>query len=196
MKVAIIGLPNVGKSTLFNALAAAAVPAENRPFCTIEPNVARVPIPDPRLDAVAEATASAASRPRVLAATRYAEEIWVAGEGSTEGGVITAAGGVNAAAEIAGNQSTSLEGVIAMSPDVIIIPQPAEFGAEEFRQFLLENEALAETPAVKNGRVHVVESRLYTTLSYWNIRGVEDLAAILWPDLFPAAQPVPFSRPE
>ena len=55
MKAAIIGLPNVGKSTLFNALAAAEAPTENRPFCTIDPNVARVPIPDPRLDAVAEA---------------------------------------------------------------------------------------------------------------------------------------------
>ena len=56
MKAAILGLPNVGKSTLFNALAAAEVPTGNRPFCTIEPNLARVPIPDPRLDAVAAAS--------------------------------------------------------------------------------------------------------------------------------------------
>ena len=47
----IVGLPNVGKSTLFNALTAtAAAAAANYPFCTIEPNVGRVPVPDPRLD--------------------------------------------------------------------------------------------------------------------------------------------------
>lgn len=45
----IVGLPNVGKSTLFNALTAAEVPTENYPFCTIEPNVGIVPVPDPRL---------------------------------------------------------------------------------------------------------------------------------------------------
>ena len=48
----IVGLPNVGKSTLFNALTKAGIAAENFPFCTIEPNTGIVPMPDPRLDAL------------------------------------------------------------------------------------------------------------------------------------------------
>jgi ribosome-binding ATPase len=53
LKCGIVGLPNVGKSTLFNALTAAAIPAENYPFCTIDPNVGVVAVPDPGLDAIA-----------------------------------------------------------------------------------------------------------------------------------------------
>jgi len=53
-KCGIVGLPNVGKSTLFNALTKAGIQAENYPFCTIEPNVGVVPVPDPRMDKLAE----------------------------------------------------------------------------------------------------------------------------------------------
>ena len=53
-KCGIVGLPNVGKSTLFNALTQAEIAAENYPFCTIEPNVGIVPVPDPRLGLIAD----------------------------------------------------------------------------------------------------------------------------------------------
>jgi len=53
-KCGIVGLPNVGKSTLFNALTKAQIAAENYPFCTIDPNVGIVPVPDPRLQAIAD----------------------------------------------------------------------------------------------------------------------------------------------
>jgi len=53
-KCGIVGLPNVGKSTLFNALTKAGIEAANFPFCTIEPNTGVVPVPDPRLDALAK----------------------------------------------------------------------------------------------------------------------------------------------
>ncbi len=65
MKIGIVGLPNAGKSTLFNALTNSAAAAENYPFCTVEPNRALAPIADGRLQRLAEASKSA----RVVAAT-------------------------------------------------------------------------------------------------------------------------------
>ncbi len=65
LKCGIVGLPNVGKSTLFNALTKAGIAAENYPFCTIEPNVGIVEVPDPRLGALARI----AKPEKVIAAT-------------------------------------------------------------------------------------------------------------------------------
>src|SRR5438105_3228251 len=64
IRCGIVGLPNVGKSTLFNALTRAQVPAENYPFCTIDPNVGVVPVPDPRL-----AQLAAIARPEKIVPT-------------------------------------------------------------------------------------------------------------------------------
>ncbi|MBR4240793.1 MAG: 50S ribosome-binding GTPase, partial [Eubacterium sp.] len=54
MKLGMVGLPNVGKSTLFNAITNAGAQSANYPFCTIEPNIGMVSVPDERLDKLAE----------------------------------------------------------------------------------------------------------------------------------------------
>ncbi len=65
-KCGIVGLPNVGKSTLFNALTSSGIDAENYPFCTIEPNVGIVPMPDPRLEAITEIAQSKQTIPTTM----------------------------------------------------------------------------------------------------------------------------------
>ncbi|MTI15524.1 redox-regulated ATPase YchF [Sansalvadorimonas verongulae] len=77
----IVGLPNVGKSTLFNALTKAGIDAENFPFCTIEPNAGIVPMPDPRLTKLAEIV----SPERVLPTTMEFVDIAGLVEGASKG---------------------------------------------------------------------------------------------------------------
>ena len=66
MKIGIVGLPNVGKSTLFNALTKASVPTENNPFCTIDPSVGIVGVPDARLDRLTELSKSKKTIPAAI----------------------------------------------------------------------------------------------------------------------------------
>lgn len=80
-KCGIVGLPNVGKSTLFNALTQAGIAAENFPFCTIEPNSGIVPMPDPRLDALA----AIVSPQRVVPTTMEFVDIAGLVEGASKG---------------------------------------------------------------------------------------------------------------
>ena len=66
LKVGIVGLPNVGKSTLFNALTKNSVPAENYPFCTIDPSVGVVAVPDHRLQTLSQISGSQKIIPAIV----------------------------------------------------------------------------------------------------------------------------------
>jgi len=81
LKIGIVGVPNVGKSTFFNVLTKSAIPAENFPFCTIDPNESRVPVPDERYDYLCEFYKSDSKVPAYLNVVDIAGLVKGASEG-------------------------------------------------------------------------------------------------------------------
>jgi iron complex transport system substrate-binding protein len=134
------------------------------------------------------------TQPRVLSVSKWTSA-FAAGSGSTEGRIIEQAGGINAAADlgIEGHQQVSIESIAAINPDVIIVPQPLD-GANTFIAELTSSAVLAEVPAVKNGEIYYVPPRYHTTLSHWNMRGIEDLATLLFPSHFSGVEFEEFSQ--
>ena len=107
---------------------------------------------------------------------------WTAGVGSTEDAIIQLAGGKNIAAinGVESNNTIEKELLISMNPEMILITQSVQWGGQDFYDELISDESLSSIEAIKNNEVYMVNSSWWSTLSYWNIKGSEQLAKILW----------------
>ena len=107
---------------------------------------------------------------------------WTAGIGSTEDSVISLGGGDNLSAlnGVESNSTIDKELLISMNPEIILITQSVAWGGKDFYDQLFSDDSLSSINAIKNEKVFMVNSNWWGTLSYWNIKGSEELAKILY----------------
>ena len=78
------------------------------------------------------------------------------------------------------NNTIEKELLISMNPEIILITQSVSWGGQDFYDQLMSDESLSSIEAIKNKEVYMVNSNWWSTLSYWNIKGSEELSKILW----------------
>ena len=120
--------------------------------------------------------------PKKVMTLSWWDAYWTSGKGSTEDSIISLAGAINLSAlnGIESNSTIDKELLIAMPPEIILITQSVDWGGNDFYNQLFNDDSLTNIDAIKNNEVYMVNPNWWSTLSYWNTKGSEELAKILW----------------
>jgi obg-like ATPase 1 len=179
LKIGIVGLPNVGKSTFFNALTNSSVAAENYPFCTIDPEESRVAVPDERFDWLCESFKPASKVPAVLTITDIAGLVKGASGGAGLGNAflshIRAVDGIfQMVRAFSDTEITHVEGEVDPVRDLEIIHEELRLKDSEFLSKTLEGlEAAMKRQGQKNADKNKVFKFVFLNdrLLNWKLSG-------------------------
>jgi len=204
VSIGIVGMPNIGKSSLFNELSNLHVPAENYPFCTIDPNVAKVPVPDARFDFLCEFFKPKSRVPAVLSITDIAGLVKGAAEGKGLGNAfLSHISAVDAIFHLCrafkDTEVEHVEGEVDPVRDLQIITE--ELIAKDLAYCNTQVDICAKV-VQRNGQDKVKKQELETLLKVqerlkagkdvrggeWNIRDIE----VLIPHQFLTAKPIAY----
>lgn len=200
LKVGIVGLPNVGKSTFFNILTKSAAPAENFPFCTIDPNESRVAVPDDRFDYLCDFYKPASKVPAYLNIVDIAGLVKGAHEGQGLGNAfLSHIRSVDAIFHLCrsfeSEEVTHVEGDVNPVRDIEIINEELRLKDQEYllatikktEQSLRGDKAMkAEFDILNKIKTHLVDEQKHIRFGDWNVYDIE----VLNKHLFITSKPV------